>query len=146
MEIYQAINYLRRAKENNELVIFVGAGVSKKSGLPDWKELIKQFSEKINYDKCGWCKFKDKGVCSEHCEEKTNFSQEEYLRIPQYFYNQDKSENNIDYFNIISKNINTNVEANDIDDLILKIFPKHIITTKIIILCCIRLLLKMRIY
>lgn len=129
MEIYQAINNLRRAKENNELVIFVGAGVSKNSGLPDWKELIKQFSEKINYDKCGWCKFKDKGVCSEHCEEKTNFSQEEYLKIPQYFYNQDKSENNIDYFNIISKNINTNVEANDIDDLILKIFPKHIITT-----------------
>ena len=33
-----------------KLVIFVGAGVSKNSGLPDWNELVKKYAEKLNIE------------------------------------------------------------------------------------------------
>ena len=41
----QDIRFLAEELEKGKLVVFVGAGVSKNSGLPDWKELIKDYAE-----------------------------------------------------------------------------------------------------
>ena len=38
----QDIRFLAEELAKGKLVVFVGAGVSKNSGLPDWKELIMQ--------------------------------------------------------------------------------------------------------
>lgn len=45
-----AFRDIRKARDNNKLVIFVGAGISKNSNLPSWKELIEEFAEEIQYD------------------------------------------------------------------------------------------------
>ena len=41
----QDIRFLAEELEKGKLIVFVGAGVSKNSGLPDWKELIKDYAE-----------------------------------------------------------------------------------------------------
>lgn len=41
----QDIRFLAEELAKGKLVVFVGAGVSKNSGLPDWKELIKDYAE-----------------------------------------------------------------------------------------------------
>lgn len=41
------INKLRKAREENRLVLFVGAGISQYLELPNWKELIIEFCKKI---------------------------------------------------------------------------------------------------
>lgn len=46
--LIDSINEIRSAQENNRLVIFVGAGISKNSGIPTWGELIKAIAEKID--------------------------------------------------------------------------------------------------
>ena len=68
MRLVESLQMIQEAKNNDRLVIFVGAGVSANSGIPTWGTLIKKIAEKIKY------KSKDKG-----------FSPAEYLRIPQYF-------------------------------------------------------------
>lgn len=59
------IRLLRKAKSENRLVIFVGAGISKYSGLPLWGESINKISDLLN-------------ISNDSID---------YLKIPQYYYN-----------------------------------------------------------
>ena len=49
MTFYEMIEDLSLALNRDKLVIFVGAGVSKNSGLPTWGQLVQAFAEKIDY-------------------------------------------------------------------------------------------------
>ena len=46
MNWIETIKKIREAQENNRLVIFVGAGVSKNSGLPSWGQLVDSIAQK----------------------------------------------------------------------------------------------------
>ena len=74
---------IQNAIENNKLIIFVGAGVSRNSGIPTWAELIKELA-------------KDLGIKSKYKDDKGEnlFSYDEYLKIPQYYYNERKIKTN----------------------------------------------------
>ena len=56
------------ASQTESLTFFVGAGVSKLSDAPKWSELIDDFSDSLGRDR------------------KSNYSNEEYLSIPQMYY------------------------------------------------------------
>ncbi len=71
----QAIKNLVEAMNDDELIIFVGAGVSANSGLPSWSELIKELKSELSlgddvndylkiaqiyYNKCGKTKIYSK--------------------------------------------------------------------------------------
>lgn len=51
-------------------MIFVGAGVSKNSGVCSWWELVKEIADKIGENKCTSCEIKDLlcGECGEQIE------------------------------------------------------------------------------
>ncbi len=51
------------------------------------------------------------------------------MRIPEYFYNQDKTTDKSNYYNFIRKKIDIDSKSNPIHDQIFNIFPSHIITT-----------------
>ena len=53
MNWIQSIKNINNANENNRLVVFVGAGVSKNSGVPTWGELIDTIAKQIGYKKEG---------------------------------------------------------------------------------------------
>lgn len=125
MTFKKKIKELRKARERNRLVIFVGAGVSNNSNIPTWSELIKCFAEKLNYDNCKKCNYHKPDCPIPDCKERYNFCQDEYLKIPQYLYNEDKT----DYFKIIRQVLNVEAKPNPINDLIMDLYPKHIITT-----------------
>ena len=55
-----------------------------------------------------------------------NISSEDYLKIPQYYYNSRKEK---DYYDVIWDKFNVNVKPNDIHDAIFKLKPYHIVTT-----------------
>ena len=98
------------ASKNNSLTFFVGAGVSKCSGIPLWGELI----EKI----CGEMKI----------EVPESLSADDYLRIPQMFYytcNDPKK-----YSGFVSDTIDKpNAAPNEVHRLMLKFHPASFITT-----------------
>ena len=124
MELFDKIDYIRKAKEDNRLVIFVGAGVSFNSGIPQWKGLIQQFAKNLVYDKCKKCEFKsEKKNCTENQECKINA--DEYLKIPQYYYNKHKRK----YFRVIKSVLGIGAKANELNNIIMELQPKHIITT-----------------
>ena len=99
MEWRESIKEIRKARDEDRLVIFVGSGVSANSEVPTWGRLIKEIAKEIEYDKCGECK-KD---CfdKEGCKDRYNFTQDEYLRIPEYFYKSCK--NKAAYYKFIKK-------------------------------------------
>ena len=47
MDWIESIENIRQAQEKNQLVIFVGAGVSQNSGIPSWKDLSSKIAEEI---------------------------------------------------------------------------------------------------
>ena len=47
----QCIELLAKELEKEKLIIFVGAGVSKNSGLPNWNELIKEYAKELDNKK-----------------------------------------------------------------------------------------------
>ena len=98
--------YLRRDK----LVIFVGAGVSKNSGVPTWGRMVRTFAEQMDYPV-------------------EKLSTDEYIRIPQYYYGMDESEGHRDYYETIRKIISPETEPNILNELIAQLHPKHIVTT-----------------
>lgn len=61
-----------------------------------------------------------------NCQYKYNFSSDEFLKIPQYFY-EEKSEEA--YINFLREKFLNDYETNAIDELIVQLFPEHIITT-----------------
>ena len=129
MTFKKKIKELRKAREENRLVIFVGAGVSKNSDIPTWSELIKCFAEKLNYSNCKKCNYRKSDCPIPDCNDRYNFCQDEYLKIPQYFFNKDTSEGKSNYYEIIKQVLNVEVKPNPIDEMIMDLYPKHIITT-----------------
>lgn len=66
MELEHMIENMKKALKRDKLVIFVGAGVSKNSGIPTWGQMVRQFAERMDYPV-------------------NRLSTTEYIRIPQYF-------------------------------------------------------------
>lgn len=99
------------ASQNNSLSFFVGAGISKLSGLPTWPELTKAFCKKMKI---------------EHDE---NFSSEDMVQIPQkYFYSIGRNEKEYNSFvrGLLDKK---GSGPNEIHHRMLKLNPVSFITT-----------------
>nr|MBP6498218.1 hypothetical protein [Campylobacteraceae bacterium] len=48
---YEAhLEKIKEAQEHNKLVFFIGSGMSKNVGLPDWGELIDELKKDLNTD------------------------------------------------------------------------------------------------
>ena len=126
MNWYDAVLQIRHAQENNQLVIFVGAGVSANSSIPTWGQLIEKIAAQIGYDRCDYCKGKKESCPEDDCGFRTHYSQEEYLRIPEYFYQSAGVE---EYYRFIETVLRSDNSSNAIDDEIFRIYPHHVITT-----------------
>jgi hypothetical protein len=110
MEFKDKMDELKRALSQEKLVIFIGAGVSKNSGIPTWGQMVRCFAEKIGYSQ-------------------QRLTTEEYLKIPQYYYGIDKSPKHEDYYTLLKNQFDPNAKPNIINELIAKIHPRHIVTT-----------------
>ncbi|MGE6717530.1 SIR2 family protein [Peribacillus frigoritolerans] len=108
-KIYQHIRDLTKASKNGKLVFFVGAGISRLSDYPQWGELINEFYLKL------YGKPKEGG-----------YSSDEYLRIPQIFYDVEGEEA---YDKVLENVFSVDKSTNSIHDKILAMNPVHIITT-----------------
>ena len=63
-KIIEQIEKIKQINSNENLVIFVGAGVSKNSGVCSWWELVKEIADKIGENKYTSCEIKDL-ICGE---------------------------------------------------------------------------------
>ncbi len=105
-EVKANIEQLIQAKEQNRLVVFVGAGVSRNSGIPMWGELI-------NTIKKQYLSISD--------------SETDFLKIAQLFYNKRGKK---EYYDTIKKELRyKQASYNPIHEAILSLNPEHIITT-----------------
>lgn len=105
-EFNNSIYEIKKAVENDKLVVFVGAGASKDSGVPLWTEAINEIK--------GYLK-------EEPIEEK------DPLIIAQILYNE-KGEK--EYYDILDKVFFENIGSyNPIHEAIFDLNPEHIITT-----------------
>lgn len=129
MDWITAIKEIQKAQEDDRLVVFVGAGVSKNSGVPAWWDLIKKFADELGYSRCDTCKKRTADCPKADCKDQYEYTQDEFLRIPEYYYQQDTSENHADYFGLIQSTLHSDNGSNPIDDEIFSVFPRHIITT-----------------
>jgi hypothetical protein len=102
--INESKQVIRNAINNNKLVIFVGAGVSKNSGYPLWHEIIDRFSSGLFEETRGT----------------------DYLKIPQFYYNVRGSK---EYYDLLHNLMDIKREPNEIHEALLELSPKHIITT-----------------
>ena len=127
MDWVTAIKEIQKAQEDDRLVIFVGAGVSKNSGVPSWWELIRNFGDELGYSRCDTCQKKVADCPKSDCKDRYEYTQEEFLRIPEYYFQQDASENHADYFGLIQSALHCENGPSRIDDEILSVFPRHII-------------------
>ncbi len=127
MEKERLLNYIdlfRKKSEKNKLVIFVGSGVSLNvEGMPSWSKIVQTMAKALNYSKCINCKKSNE--CSGNCPLIKEYSNDEFLKIPQYLYNQDK----ILYNKILKNIINNNTIDAPLSSVIFDINPVHIITT-----------------
>lgn len=104
------IEEMKKSLENKKLVIFVGAGVSKNSGIPTWGQMVRTFAEQLDYPV-------------------KRLSTDEYIRIPQYYYGVDDSDSHKNYYDLLRKVIQPAAKPNILNELIAEIKPKHIVTT-----------------
>ncbi|MDR4944169.1 SIR2 family protein [Bacillus sp. FSL M7-0884] len=100
------IEAILEAIEKKQLIVFIGAGVSANSGLPSWGELVHKFAKNLGINR--------------------TLNSEDYLRIPQYFYNE---RGNLEYYQLIEDVFSEKYIPNMLHDQILSLNPKHIITT-----------------
>ena len=144
-KIVKQIERIKLINANNNLVIFVGAGVSKNSGVCSWWELVKEIADRIGKNKCAACKMKKNlkcvkcgkkfEYCVDHiddCELKYDFSGEDFLRIPQYYYESlgNSNEEKQPYYDFLKEKFcKINYESNSIDEIIIRLQPEHIITS-----------------
>lgn len=129
MDWLESIKRIQQARENNQLVVFVGAGVSQNSGIPTWNGLINAVAKKIGYSKCVGCKSKEELCPKDECKIRYEFSQNDLLRIPEYYFHQDTSKGHSEYYNFIQETLRSDAGPNQIDDEIFAVLPHHIITT-----------------
>lgn len=105
--ILEYIKNIQEAINNNNIVLFVGAGVSKNSGVPTWTELINSFAEDLEIP------------------QKQSYSADEYLKIPQYYYNKFPGK----YYEKILGCLDKKTYSNCINTILFDFKPKHFITT-----------------
>lgn len=107
----QLFKRIIEASQTKSLTFFVGAGVSKLSDAPKWSELIDAFSDSIGRAK------------------KTNYSNEEYLSIPQmYYYSIDQDVGQ--YYDFINNCFGSKkLVPNSIHKMLLDLNPHAFITT-----------------
>lgn len=105
--IHGCIERIQEAQRLNKLIVFIGSGVSINSGFPSWSDLIQEFA-------------KDLGI------KVGNLSMEDYLVIPQKYYNKFGQQ---DYNRKIDSIFGIQVRPNVIHEAILGLNPSHIITT-----------------
>ena len=101
----QDIRFLAEELEKGKLIVFVGAGVSKNSGLPDWKELIKDYAEY-------------RGI--------KEFTSKEYLAIPEEVFERYGS---LKYYEIAEKRFSGKYVPNSIHRILKEMDLTYIITT-----------------
>lgn len=101
----QDIRFLAEELEKGKLIVFVGAGVSKNSGLPDWKELIKDYAEY-------------RGI--------KEFTSKEYLTIPEEVFERYGS---LKYYEIAEKRFSGKYFPNSIHKILKEMDLTYIITT-----------------
>lgn len=124
-QLLEHVRLFREKANTNKLIVFVGVGVSKNvEGMPNWYELIREMAQAIGYNRCSNCRHKAPG-CETSCEFKEDYSQDEYLKIPQYVYNANPSL----YQEIILKNISAAEIDAPLSKAIFTMNPAHIITT-----------------
>lgn len=126
-ELLDLIDLLRNESDKDKLVVFVGAGVScNVPGMPNWYKLIVKMAESIGYSKCTECRHKDESEDREECFVKNDFSSDDFLKIPQYVFNQNEST----YNRIIRENISDQrITDAPLSKAIFDLKPSHIITT-----------------
>ena len=59
---------LRQAISQKKLIVFVGSGLSMDSGMPDWRKAVENIAQKLSLPI-------------------NDIKAEDYLKIPQYYYN-----------------------------------------------------------
>jgi hypothetical protein len=102
---------INKAFKENNITFFVGAGISKLSGIPKWDETVARIDELMGNPK------------------KEFYSGEELLMIPQIFYHSLKCNDEV-YYQYINQILDTsNATPNLIHRLILLQKPKKILTT-----------------
>jgi len=102
-DFLRIIENIQDAITAKKLVIFVGAGVSRNSDIPTWGDLITKIKSKMDID------------------------EDDYLIVPQYFYNM---VGKVEYHQVIEEFLRHNkTEPNDIHEQIIDLNPEHIITT-----------------
>ena len=137
-DILKMIYLLREKAERNKLVVFVGAGVSRNvPEMPSWSELINAMATSIGYSKCKVCRHKknctkrcdscsQKETCDKKCFLSNDFSTDEYLKIPQYVFNEKQKT----YWEVLKSNIPDKREPDaPLSKAIFELNPSHIITT-----------------
>ncbi|MBS4041317.1 MAG: SIR2 family protein [Flavobacteriales bacterium] len=99
------VSLIKNAINNDKLVVFAGAGVSKDSGVPLWSELIEEIRGYLNED----------------------INENDPLKIAQILYNE-KGEK--EYNDIIKKSLFRNKGIyNPLHEILFELNPQHIITT-----------------
>ena len=111
MTFYEMIEDMSVALRREKLVIFVGAGVSRNSGLPTWGQLVQAFAGEIGYSM------------------PDRLATEEYIRIPQHYYCMDESPGHSSYYNLLKSMIPEDIRPNLLNRLLVSLHPKHIVTT-----------------
>ena len=101
----QDIRFLGEELEKGKLVVFVGAGVSKNSGLPEWKELIKDYADYKGIDK---------------------FTSKQFLTIPEEVFERYGS---LKYYEIAEKRFSGKYFPNSIHRILDEMDLTYIITT-----------------
>lgn len=104
---------LKEASESNQLIVFIGAGMSNNFGFPTWNSLIRKMYREL--------------MGKEAAKGKV-FSNDELLRIPQALKKKDYAAYERILKEEFGKHRISNTE-NPILDEIMKLKPKHIITT-----------------
>ncbi|HDX9610335.1 hypothetical protein COE95_14275 [Bacillus toyonensis] len=101
------IEKIRKAKEQDKLVVFVGAGVSVNSKLPTWYDLVSELAEEMGMN--------------------VGNSVDSFMQIPQYYFNERGEK---EYLEKIEGILNRKTyKPNIIHEQIIDLNPKHIITT-----------------
>ena len=108
-KLQKYIQELTKASKNGKLVFFIGAGLSTLSEYPQWRALVDKYYVGL-YGKT----------------KEGDYSSDEYLRIPQIFYDVKGEEA---YDRILEDVFSVNKPTNPIHDKIIAMNPVHIITT-----------------
>lgn len=103
----EAKRIIQEAKDADQLVLFIGAGVSINSGMPSWKDAVQHIGNLLGLDK---------------------IENSDYLKIPQYYYNSHGKQ----AYNTLMREIfkdGIKLPVSDIHRKVLRFNARSIITT-----------------